>query len=63
MVAGTGLFPSLAGDLKIAVAGFDMVLMSNGDLIEAALEAVPPLPTPSAPDRRRQFKVIEGGRS
>jgi IS1 family transposase len=34
-----------------------------GDLIEAALDAVPPLPTPTAPDRRRQFRVIEGGRS
>ncbi len=32
-----------------------------GDLIEAALGAVPPLPTPTAPDRRRQFRVIEGG--
>jgi IS1 family transposase len=33
-----------------------------GDLIEAALDAVPPLPTPTAPDRRRQFRVIEGGK-
>jgi IS1 family transposase len=33
------------------------------DLIEAALDAVPPLPTPTAPDRRRQFRVIEGGKS
>jgi IS1 family transposase len=33
-----------------------------GDLIEAALGAVPPLPTPTAPDRRRQFRVIEGGK-
>jgi len=32
------------------------------ELIEAALSAVPPLPTPTAPDRRRQFRVIEGGR-
>jgi len=35
---------------------------SIDDLIEAALDAVPPLPTPAAPDRRRQFRVIEGGR-
>ena len=34
-----------------------------GDLIDAALAAVPPLPTPTAPDRRRQFKVIEGGKA
>jgi IS1 family transposase len=33
------------------------------DLIEAALSAVPPLPTPSAPDRRRQFRVIDGGKA
>ena len=33
-----------------------------GDLIEAALDAVPPLPTPTAPDRRRQFRIIQGGR-
>jgi IS1 family transposase len=34
-----------------------------GDLIEAAFDAVPPLPTPTAPDRRRQLRVIEGGRN
>jgi IS1 family transposase len=33
-----------------------------GDLVDAALAAVPPLPTPTAPDRRRQFRVIEGGK-
>ena len=33
-----------------------------GDLLDAALAAVPPLPTPTAPERRRQFRVIEGGR-
>jgi hypothetical protein len=31
-----------------------------GNLLDAALVAVPPLPTPTAPDRRRQFRVIEG---
>jgi hypothetical protein len=35
---------------------------SIGELIDAALTAVPPKPTPTAPDRRRQFRVIEGGR-
>jgi hypothetical protein len=31
-----------------------------GDLLDAALAAVPPRPTPTAPDRRRLFRVIEG---
>jgi hypothetical protein len=35
---------------------------SIGELIDASLTAVPPKPTPSAPDRRRQFRVIEGGK-
>jgi IS1 family transposase len=35
---------------------------SVGELIDAALTAVPPKPTPSAPDRRRQFRVIQGSR-
>jgi hypothetical protein len=30
--------------------------------IEAALAAVPPVPTPTAPDRRREFRVIDGGK-
>jgi IS1 family transposase len=34
-----------------------------GDLVDAALTAVPPVPTPTAPDRRRQFRVIDGGKS
>jgi hypothetical protein len=32
---------------------------SIGDLIDAALKAVPPKPTLTAPDRRKRFKVIE----
>jgi hypothetical protein len=36
---------------------------SIGELIEAAPVAVPPLPSPTAPDRRRQFRVIPGGKS
>src|ERR1700722_16606987 len=32
-----------------------------GDLLNAALAAEPPKLTPAAPDRRRQFRVIEGG--
>jgi hypothetical protein len=34
-----------------------------GELIDAALGAVPPKPTPTAPDRRRQFRVIQGGKA
>jgi len=34
-----------------------------GDLVDAALGAVPPVPTPTAPERRRQFRLIEGGKS
>jgi IS1 family transposase len=33
-----------------------------GDLIDAALGAVPPKPEPAPTDRRRQFRVIEGGK-
>jgi hypothetical protein len=33
-----------------------------GDLLDAALTAVPPVPTPTAPERRRQYRVIEGGK-
>ena len=32
------------------------------DLINASLTAIPPLPTPTAPERRRQFRVIDGGK-
>jgi IS1 family transposase len=38
-------------------------IWSIGELIDAALAAAPPKPTPAAPDRRRQFRVIQGGRS
>jgi hypothetical protein len=36
---------------------------SISELIGAALGAVPPKPTPTATDRRREFRVIEGGKS
>ncbi len=35
---------------------------SFGELIDAALRAVPPKPTASASERRQQFKVIKGGK-
>lgn len=34
-----------------------------GDLLDAALKAAPPTPTPTAAERRRQFRVIDGGKS
>jgi len=33
------------------------------DLIEAALATQPITPVPSAPDRRRMLKVIQGGKT
>jgi IS1 family transposase len=35
---------------------------SIGELVDAALAVEPPAPTETAPDRRRQFRVIEGGK-
>lgn len=36
---------------------------SVGELIDAALNAVPFKPIPTAPDRRRQLRVIQGGKA
>jgi len=36
---------------------------SIGELIDAVLAAVPPIPAETAPDRRRRFRVIQGGLS
>ena len=35
---------------------------SIGDLLDAVLAIEPPAPTETAPDRRRRFRVIDGGR-
>jgi hypothetical protein len=35
---------------------------SVGDLMDAALAVAPPSPTETAPERRRQFRVIQGGK-
>jgi hypothetical protein len=35
---------------------------SIGQLLDAALAVEPPAPTTTAPDRRRGFRVIEGGK-
>jgi IS1 family transposase len=34
---------------------------SIGELLDAALAVTPPVPNQTAPDRRRQFRVIRGG--
>jgi len=34
-----------------------------GDLLDAALATQPITPTTTAPDRRRRFRVIDGGKS
>jgi hypothetical protein len=36
---------------------------SIGDLIDAALATQPIAPTPTAPDRRKLFRVVQGGKS
>jgi hypothetical protein len=36
---------------------------SIGDLVDAALAVGPTEPTETAPDRRRRFRVIQGGKN
>ena len=36
---------------------------SIGELLDAALTVAPPAPTETAPDRRRNFRVIQGGKT
>jgi len=36
---------------------------SIGELLDAALAVAPPAPTETAPERRRRFRVIQGGKS
>ncbi len=38
-------------------------IWSISELLDLALAVAPPAPTDSAPDRRRRFRVIEGGRT
>lgn len=48
---------------KPAVAlGIADRVWSIGDLLDAALRIEPPAPTGTAPDRRRRFRVIDGGK-
>jgi hypothetical protein len=42
--------------------GITDCIWSIGDLIEAALATQPITPTTTAPDRRKRFRVIEGGK-
>ncbi|MFZ3351696.1 MAG: transposase [Xanthobacteraceae bacterium] len=52
---------SLRSTLAMAL-GIAARVWAIGDLLDAAVAAVPPVPTPTAPDRRRQFRVIQGGK-
>jgi len=52
---------SLLGTPTIALGIADWI-WTIGDVLDAAFAAEPPKPTPTAPHRRRQFRVIEGGR-
>ncbi len=45
------------------VLGITDRIWSLGDLIDAALAVATPDPTETAPDRRRKFRVIDGGRA
>jgi IS1 family transposase len=45
------------------VLGITDHVWSIGELLDAMLAIDPPAPTETAPDRRRRFQVIEGGRS
>lgn len=53
---------SLRSTPAIALGIADRV-WTIGDLLDAALTAVPPVPSPTAPERRRQFRVIDGGKA
>jgi hypothetical protein len=35
---------------------------SLGELLDAILAIEPPAPTETAPDRRRRFRVVQGGK-
>jgi hypothetical protein len=43
-------------------AGITDRVWSIGELLDAAEKKSPQLPVPTAPDRRKRFRVIEGGR-
>jgi hypothetical protein len=45
----------------IAIGVADHV-WSIGELLDAALAVEPPAPTETAPDRRRRFRLIQGGK-
>jgi IS1 family transposase len=58
---------SLTPDMKhqntpAMATGIAKHVWSIGELLDAALAVAPPAPTETAPDRRRRFRVIEGGK-
>jgi hypothetical protein len=56
------LTPSARHQTTPAMAlGLTDHVWSFGKMIDAALSAVPPKPSPTAPERRKRFRVIDGG--
>ncbi len=60
-ISQTASFETLGTTPAIAL-GITNHVWSISELIDAALTAAPMKPTPTAPDRRRRFRVIEGGK-
>jgi len=52
-----------SGDPGDGALGFTDRVWSLGELIDAALAIATPDPTETAPERRRKFRVIDGGKS
>jgi hypothetical protein len=60
--AHESLSPSARNQATPAMAlGITDRVWALGDLIDAALAVATPDPTETAPDRRRKFRVIQGG--
>ena len=60
--AAVSLYVALRTTPAVALGITDRV-WSIGDLLDAALATQPITPTTTAPDRRRRFRVIEGGKA
>jgi hypothetical protein len=54
--------PDLAHTEMVADIGLTDHAWSIGELLDATLAVATPDPTETAPDRRRKFRVIGGGR-
>jgi hypothetical protein len=47
----------------ICIGGAADCVWTIGDLIDAALATQPITPVPIAPDRRKLFKIVQGGKA